>query len=301
MPSLNRFANNYFHAIPHLIYNDLHGKEKFYALCAAGSLIILPIPVVIGILKGIGSYSDYRKNKKATATPKATSASKKAARVAKKLQVDPIKEEQNRKEMVAIWEKFYAEGGKDVERRTLNHIWKFSLNELEMGHSYIQWLFPATIESDFNKKSPTFKDEDYENFKQNPVIVKNIKKSFDVILSLYDLKYDEENKTVTFAKIYTDVPAKKNEKQKDQIDLWYEHNKTWFKQGNHNFKRISRILACLKGFGLDDEAKAFFNCLTQLKDRFQEITSKSYPTWQERAGIAVEEDRPDDTSEVGTQ
>jgi hypothetical protein len=38
----------------------------------------------------------------------------------------------------------------------------------------------------------------------------------------------------------------------------------WLSAGNHNHLRITRILRCLSILGLEAEAKAFFNCLSEI-------------------------------------
>lgn len=48
----------------------------------------------------------------------------------------------------------------------------------------------------------------------------------------------------------------------------------WLSPGNHNHLRITRILKCLNVLGLEEEAKAFFDCLSEIYDDEQ---SKSMP------------------------
>src|SRR5881398_3367677 len=65
----------------------------------------------------------------------------------------------------------------------------------------------------------------------------------------------------------------------------------WLSPGNHNHLRITRILRCLSLLGLEAEARAFFECLSEI---YEDELSKPIPAisdetmryWREAAGDA---------------
>ena len=65
----------------------------------------------------------------------------------------------------------------------------------------------------------------------------------------------------------------------------------WLSPGNHNHLRITRILRCLTVLGLETEAKAFFDCLSEIyKDEQNKpmpaISEETMLYWREAAGHA---------------
>lgn len=160
---------------------------------------------------------------------------------------------------------FYQNRGKDSEGRTLSDIWRFTDREKEDKHDFIQWLFPTKRPSAFNKNGPILDDQLIAELKADPVAMENFKKSFDQMLKFYGLFYNKSVKQVRFAPNFD------------------QRKEEWFTSGNHNFLRISRILNSLSLLGLNEEAKAFFNTLTLIRNRNHGICEDSYPLWKNAA------------------
>ena len=65
----------------------------------------------------------------------------------------------------------------------------------------------------------------------------------------------------------------------------------WLSPGNHNHLRITRILRCLSLLGLEAEARAFFDCLSEIyEDELNKpipaISDETMRYWREAAGDA---------------
>lgn len=160
---------------------------------------------------------------------------------------------------------FYEGTGKDIAERTLDEIWTWDHDLLESSHNYIQWLFPLNEPSQFNHEAPVLNDELSLKLKSSPQVIKNLKKSFVLMMSFYGFGYDSDPKM----KICTYAPD------------FIERQKIWYTEGNHNFLRITRILKCLNKFGLTEEAKAFFDILTNLHMKNPEIGKSAYGYWKQ--------------------
>lgn len=159
---------------------------------------------------------------------------------------------------------FYRGEGKDIEGRTLNDIWAWDNGKKERQHDYIQWLFPLKVSSAFNKKAPLLNDPSLFNKLRNDLeVVKNLKKSFEVMMKFYGLTFDSVTKQISFANDFKERVAE------------------WATPDNHNFRRITRILTCLKDFGLEEEARAFLKSLHKIKQTHSGISDSNFNFWQQ--------------------
>ena len=127
------------------------------------------------------------------------------------------------------YENFLNHQEKDFKGRTLNDIWKFSDQEIENNHDFIQIIFPL------NKPSQSVShghylhnEEEINKIKQNENIQKNIIKS-----SLWFLSF-----------------LKRNHQWKNKYD--------------HNQLRITRIIKSLRLLVSDNEADRFYKSILEL-------------------------------------
>ncbi len=156
---------------------------------------------------------------------------------------------------------------------TLQDIWKFTDDQLEDCHNYIQWLFPSMKPSAHNPNAPVLgnakgpggKESLLDALKKDPKVRANLEKSFDVMLKFYGLRYDPKAKL-----IFT------NPNFEDRMGVWMT-------PGNHNFLRITRILSCLKHFGMHERSKAFFDFLVSMRwsQKSQAITAETVKRWSQ--------------------
>ena len=120
-------------------------------------------------------------------------------------------------------------------------------DQLEAVHDFIQWLFPLPEPSGFNAAAPILNRESMQEFRKRPELHQNLRVSFLRMMKFYGLEVDfAEQIKVTRTRYFA---AKAT---------------IWLSPGNHNHLRITRILRCLSFLGLEAEARAFFECLSEI-------------------------------------
>jgi len=142
---------------------------------------------------------------------------------------------------------FYSGTEPDHRGRYLHEIQRWADDQLEAVHDYIQWLFPLPEPSGFNLAAPVLNRQSIQEFRTRPDLQEKLRVSFLRMMDFYglDVRSGEQvtvNRTSNFAAKAT----------------------VWLSPGNHNHLRITRILRCLSLLGLEAEAKAFFDCLSEI-------------------------------------
>lgn len=155
---------------------------------------------------------------------------------------------------------FYQNAEKNSKGHTLKEIWGFSLDEKEENHRYIQWLFPTFSESNSYPDAPRLTPATFAQLKKSVTFIANLKQSLEVMLEFFGLKW---NATKDEIRLSSETQAEK-----------------WVKSDKHNHLRITRILDCLKEFGLIKENQALFACLEQIKEKYpSEISNETWDYW----------------------
>lgn len=129
--------------------------------------------------------------------------------------------------------KFLEGTEKDDKGRTIEDILKLSNFNLESTHDYIQRVFP-TDEQSMYSDAPPLTVKDLEAFTQSITAQENMRKMYQRMLVFW--KLDGEN----YKEWGNIFPVR-----------------LWNLIGNHNHKRITRVLKSLKLFGMDKEYKDF--------------------------------------------
>jgi hypothetical protein len=159
---------------------------------------------------------------------------------------------------------FYRGEATDTAGRTLGQIQGFSDQRLEAVHDFIQWMFPLRERSQFNPSAPLLTDADIAEFRADPQLNQNLLRSFEVFLAFLGLSSDDG--VVTRAK---DFDAKS--------DVW--------RFPNHNWLRITRVLASTRILGLEASSLALFGFLESLKESGDSgITDDTFAYWAGAAG-----------------
>jgi hypothetical protein len=138
--------------------------------------------------------------------------------------------------------RYYEGSAPDDRGRYLSEIQRWPDASLEAVHDFIQWTFPLAEPSGANPGAPVLDEEAIREFRSRPELHENLRTSFLRMLRFYGLEF--ESGVV-----------------KRAGDL---RSKTWLTPGNHNHLRITRIIKSLKILGLESEARAFFECLTEI-------------------------------------
>jgi hypothetical protein len=161
---------------------------------------------------------------------------------------------------------FYSGERSDDRGRTLTQIWEWDFEELECTHDYIQWLFPLPEQSAYNSNAPIVDDNVVRAFEHNSLLRQNLHRSLTVMLRFYGLQIQQTDRgTVVVTK----------------SAAYPERQREWLCPFDHNYLRITRILKCLMVFGLEEEAQAMFECLSQIyRESSDLIGGETFQYWQ---------------------
>ena len=152
---------------------------------------------------------------------------------------------------------------------TIDDIWYMSFEELDKCHNFIQYLFPTQEISQFHPEAPLLTEKDITEFKEDIVLRANLLFSFNLMLRFFGLN-----------KVYHYNGDCKRVFVIEKADNYDERKEIWQGEMNHNYLRITRILTCLMLCGLEKEAKAFLDCLTNIMYEEEEMEGlDSYIYW----------------------
>jgi hypothetical protein len=160
--------------------------------------------------------------------------------------------------------------GADVLGRTLDQILSWSDKQLEMTHDYIQKLFPLPELSGATAVSaPILDEQTVLLFRQSRQLQTNVLRALKCMLSFYGFDAvdkgwgDHENTLLTITPKNNPQPG-------------FAH---WVKKTNHNHRRITRIIRCLRLLGLGGAATDFFNAVIAVQTQRNVISQTSIDYW----------------------
>ena len=157
--------------------------------------------------------------------------------------------------------RFYRGEGVDEVGRRIADVWRYSVDELEGVHDYIQWLFPLDERSAFNPHAPLLDAETAAQFRRDATLRANVERSLGVMLGFYGLTIssDRITRAANFA----------------------ERSREWLRPGNHNFLRLTRMLRSLSLLGHEARAEALLECLDSVyRERPTVIGSNTIGYWR---------------------
>lgn len=141
---------------------------------------------------------------------------------------------------------FLAKGGSDFKGRTLKLIWSFSDDDIQKTHDFIQIIFPLNKASESVFHGYYLNSEDLvEQIRNSPIATENILQSSKWYLSF----------------------LKRN--------IWL-----WNRNYDHNQKRITRVIECLRLLVSKEESDKFYdNVMEILKDN-NKVNHKTLNFWE---------------------
>jgi hypothetical protein len=164
---------------------------------------------------------------------------------------------------------FYSGESTDGRGRTLDEILRWSDDQLEFTHDYIQWLFPTTEPSGFNPRAPILDRTAREAFRSRPELRERLRAAFLRMLAFYGFRLEQAcpPRVVRAA----DFP---------------ERSRNWLSPANHNHLRLTRILKSLGLLGLEAESAALFDALEDLYRAGADnvISATTFRFWQAAKG-----------------
>ncbi|KAI0837408.1 opioid growth factor receptor conserved region-domain-containing protein [Hypoxylon sp. FL0890] len=153
---------------------------------------------------------------------------------------------------------FYHVFGHNLEspRGSFLDILRLSNEELETRHDYIQWLFPLTEESAYNKDAPILDAETILIFRnhEGDWLRENVRLSLMRMLWFFGFDSTWTNGKLEISHIIGSTARK---------------FQPWVKATNHNHQRISRIIRSLRLLGMLHEARVVHH-------EFQEANIRCY-------------------------
>ena len=165
---------------------------------------------------------------------------------------------------------FYAETSPDANGRWLSDILAWSNTRLERQHDYIQWLFPLAEPSNVVPDAPLVDANVSAAFRREPLLRANLLKALRRMLQFYGLHCDDEDP----AEIWI-----------EKSDEYADRQCVWLTRGNHNYRRLTRILRCLTILGCAPYAIAFLDCLERIyRERGGVIGTTTLANWRSACG-----------------
>jgi len=162
---------------------------------------------------------------------------------------------------------FYRRAGTDDRGRKLDEIRSFDLRHLESVHDYIQWLFPLATRSGANPGAPTLTPTTIAAFRADPGLRSELAASLEVMLQFYGLS----------------LTGNADSPRIDQSPDFHERSQVWLSRGNHNYLRLTRILASLRVLGLSDHAAALLGQLELIARTNREVVGEETLAFWRRA------------------
>jgi hypothetical protein len=142
-------------------------------------------------------------------------------------------------------------------------MWRWSDEELEQTHDYIQWWFPLSEPSQFNADAPLLTYDDIEAFKSDSAMRNAMRHSFVRFMAFLGLHSDGNS-----VEPLAGFPARRFEQ------MW--------RRPNHNWLRITRVLKSLRLCRLNHEASCFWSAIQHLQNQGYDF-GDSFAYWKRAA------------------
>lgn len=131
---------------------------------------------------------------------------------------------------------FYENKAKDFKGRLLSDMWAYSNSQFEAFHDFIQYLFPLNEKSYHSTTAPVLSTEDIKQLRSSELAKNNMLKSLNKFRDFLGIGEERNSERIKF----------------------------WCHPSNHNLLRITRAIRSLRLFGLEKEAKEFYNDVSEL-------------------------------------
>ncbi|MBK6803314.1 MAG: hypothetical protein IPG83_18035 [Novosphingobium sp.] len=142
---------------------------------------------------------------------------------------------------------FYLHGAGGPAGRTFEQILQLSEQDLERRHDYIQWIFPTFTRSEVVPESPSLTTEAAVQLRASPLTRQKVIAALIRMLEFYGMDLDDDLEEPTIAR---------------SADEFVRRRSVWMTPGNHNYRRITRMLASLQILGCPQYAVALLDCLS---------------------------------------
>ena len=162
---------------------------------------------------------------------------------------------------------FYMGTGVDDRGRALPEVMRFSLDELEDNHDYIQWLFPLDVPSGVQPLAPLVDDNCRQAFRRSPQLRDALRRALRRMLEFYGLRIVERADPAVI----------------ERGPSWSTRSPNWLNPGNHNYLRVTRIMTSLNLLGEKELAIALQSCLELIYDESPSLIGRTTIEYWRRA------------------
>lgn len=163
--------------------------------------------------------------------------------------------------------RFYRGEGRDHAGRSFDEVLALDLDALESTHDYVQWLFPLATRSAFVPGAPVLDAATIEAMRADSLVRANALRALRRMLEFYGMTLDDADP----AHVRIDVSPR-----------FAARSRIWLGVGNHNLRRITRILTSLRLMGLAPYAQALFDCLSALyREHGGRIGATAFGYWRD--------------------
>ena len=141
---------------------------------------------------------------------------------------------------------FYLHGSRDSAGRTFDQVLQLSDLDLERLHDYIQWIFPTFARSEVVPEAPNLTMEAATALRASSITGPRVAAALVRMLEFYGMELDDDLEEPTIAR---------------SADGFARRRSVWMTPGNHNYRRITRMLVSLQILGYQRYAVALHECL----------------------------------------
>jgi len=140
---------------------------------------------------------------------------------------------------------FIQNTGTNLKGETYDDVLEYDNDKMEDDHEYIQWIFPTNRPSEAVEEAPCLSDEEVEELKGNKVVIYNLLEG--VV----------------------------------RMRQFYNYNRLWLREYDHNHLRITRIITSLKLLIGKEEARDFYSfIMDKIQDEKVNINEDSLDYWE---------------------
>jgi len=168
---------------------------------------------------------------------------------------------------------FFLNGRADHRGRTFESILCADDRWLEATHDYVQILFPLGSGSPFNPDAPTLDPMIIRAFAENESLRGQQRKGFNRMMQFYGFVVEEDADKGAIEAVYI-----------DRAENFAQRSRLWITPGNHNYRRITRILSSLSILSSPQHAEGLGNALRSLYWEFgRRIGTETLAFWESAA------------------
>jgi len=161
---------------------------------------------------------------------------------------------------------FFTKRGPGPNGLTLLEILDLSDEELENSHNFVQWLFPLNEESKHNLNAPILTNADILII-EKPFARMHVVASVTRFLDFYGMAYQFEDRTFS-------IKPGNNFAERSQV---------WATPGNHNLKRITRMIRSCRFFGAEPIANSLHKGFIALKPVIPDVITDTVKMYWDAA------------------